>query len=63
MIGVIYKDFELGEPFDLGEKGTFIGEKEGQLLVRCRDSWTSLSDNEVKVTLFIRRTPKSDDSK
>jgi hypothetical protein len=60
LIGVIYNDFELSEPFELGEKGTFVGDQEGQLLVRCRDSWTSLSDNEGKVTLFIRRTPKSE---
>lgn len=58
LIGVIYNDFSLGEPFELGAKGKLTGAEEGQLFVRCQDEWTSLSDNEGKIKLFVRRTPK-----
>ena len=60
LIGVIFRDFELGEPFDLGEKGSFVAASEGQLYVRCRDSWTELADNEGEITLFLRRSPKKE---
>jgi hypothetical protein len=60
LIGVIFRDFELGEPFELGEKGSFEATSEGQLFVRCREPWTSLADNDGEVTLFLRRSPKKE---
>jgi len=61
LIGMIfYGDNQQTPPFELGEKGTFVGDQEGQLYVRCRDAWTELSDNDGKVELHIRRTPKSE---
>jgi hypothetical protein len=58
LIGVWFKDFKLSEPFELGVKGSFVAEGEGQLYVRCRDGWTSLADNEGEITLFLRRAKK-----
>ncbi|MDG1874727.1 MAG: hypothetical protein P8J27_12500 [Mariniblastus sp.] len=58
LIGVILTGFELGEPFDLGTRGSFVAKTEGQLYVRCRDEWTGLEDNSGEVTMYLRRTPK-----
>ena len=49
------------DPFELGEKGTFVGPSEGQLFVRCRDEWTRLADNKGDITLYVRRSPKKED--
>jgi hypothetical protein len=60
LIGVILKDYQLSEPFELGEKGSFVATLEGQLYVRCRDQWNGLADNEGDVTLYLRRAPKKE---
>ena len=56
LVGVIYKDFALSKPFDLGTKGTFVAPSEGHLYVRCNDEWTDLGNNEGAVKLDIRKT-------
>ena len=58
LIGAILKDYQLGEPFELGEKGSFVAQSDGQLYVRCRDQWTGLQDNQGEITLHLRRTAK-----
>ena len=55
LIGVIFKDFKLGEPFELGVKGEFNAYSDGQLYVRCQDDWTSLSDNSGTIDLQLRQ--------
>ena len=62
LVAAIFADYQLGEPFELGPRGTFVAPTEGQLMVRCRDGWTSLADNEGELTLHLRRTPKEDSS-
>lgn len=63
LVGVIFRDFELGEPFDMGQRGSFVAQEEGQLYVRCQDSWTELADNKGQATLFLRRSPKKESGK
>ena len=63
LIGVILKDYELSEPFELGQKGSFVAYSDGQLYVRCRDKWTGLQDNEGEITLHLRRTQKEKPAK
>jgi hypothetical protein len=59
-MGMVFsKDYREGQPFELGERGQFMGQVEGQLYVRCRDDWKELSDNDGELTLHIRRTPKA----
>ena len=58
LVGVIFKDFKLGKPFELGAKGEFNANSDGQLYVRCQDDWTSLSDNSG--TVELRLTKKKD---
>ncbi|MDB4385984.1 hypothetical protein N9Z47_01345, partial [bacterium] len=60
LLGMVFsKDYREGQPFELGERGQFTGQVEGQLYVRCRDNWTELSDNDGELMLHIRRTPKT----
>ncbi len=54
LVGMIMKDFEMGEPFDLGSGGDFTPPENGNLWVRCQDNWAELGDNKGKVTLTIR---------
>ena len=59
LMGVIFKDFKLGEPFELGTEGVFVAKEDGQLYVRCQDDWTSLSDNSGSIQFQVQKTPKS----
>ena len=63
LIGAILKDYQLSEPFELGEKGSFVAQTDGQLYVRCRDKWNSLQDNQGEITLHLRRTKKEKPAK
>ena len=55
LIGVIFDDFKLGEPFELGVKGEFNAYSDGQLYVRCQDDWTSLGDNSGEIELLLKQ--------
>ena len=60
LMGMVFsKDYREGQPFELGERGQFTAQVEGQLYVRCNDNWNELSDNDGELTLYIRRTPKT----
>jgi hypothetical protein len=54
LIGVWFRDFELSEPFALGDEGEIEAPHPGRLYVRCQDGWGSLADNHGAVTLKIR---------
>ena len=56
LVGVIFEDFKLGEPFELGVKGEFNAYSDGQLYVRCQDDWTSLGDNSGAIELKLSKT-------
>ena len=53
--GVLFQDYKLGEPFELGAEGTFVAPSDGRLYVRCRDDWASLGDNSGETTVKIRK--------
>ena len=54
LLGIIYSDYKLSEPFELGAKGTFKAPADGMLLLRCNDNWAALADNVGKVTVKIK---------
>ncbi|WP_296453700.1 hypothetical protein [Rubinisphaera sp.] len=54
MVGIIFHDYELTEPFELGIEGTFEAECDGKLYVRCREDWSKIADNEGTVTLKLQ---------
>jgi hypothetical protein len=51
--GVIFHDFELSEPFQLGESGTFAPPVSGKLFLRCREPWHELANNSGQMTVKI----------
>jgi hypothetical protein len=55
LAGVIFRDFALGAPFELGADGSFVAPADGQLFLRCRDDWNALADNRGAMTVKIRR--------
>lgn len=55
LIAVILDDYQLTEPFELGESGTFIAPTSGDLYIRCQDSWTKLDDNSGSLEVSFER--------
>lgn len=55
LIGAIFQDYELSEPFELSDEGTFSPEKDGKLFLRCRDSWAELGDNKGEITVKFEK--------
>lgn len=58
--GVIFDDYELSEPFELGAEGSFVVPTDGDLFLRCGDDWSSLGDNSGRVS--VRLNPAEDAS-
>ena len=44
-------DFELGEPFLLGNESSFVSRTGGRLYLRCNDAWNALGDNEGQIVV------------
>ena len=53
LIGILFNDYELSTPFELGADGTFTAVDDGQLLLRCRDEWNQLGDNKGTISVEI----------
>ena len=51
MVAVVLDAYRLGEPFELGNQGTFEASNNGNLYVRCRDDWN-----------LVARQPRRDPS-
>ena len=51
LVGVLFQDYKLSEPFELGAEGTFVAPSDGKLYLRCRDDWTGLGDNTGETTV------------
>ncbi len=54
LVGVLMKDYQLGEEFPLGKEGSFQREEEGDLYLRCAGPWTSLEDNTGRMRVRIK---------
>ena len=55
LVGIVLDDdYELSEPFELGVEGAFTVPTDGRLFLRCRDKWSSLADNQGRVTVRIK---------
>ena len=55
LIGVLLNDFKLSKPFELGTKGEFTAQGDGQLYLRCQDDWLSLGDNSGTVEVQLQQ--------
>ncbi len=54
LMGIVFEDYQLSEPFELGVAGTFKAPTSGKLLLRCRDKWIELADNKGKLSVRIK---------
>ncbi len=57
--GVVMKNYRLGEPFDLGERGSFTVPADGNLYLRCGGSWVDLADRSGSISVKFRVKPKA----
>ena len=55
--GVLFTDYRLSEPFDLGAVGEYKAQTDGNLFVRCRDDWCEIADNQGAVTVKFKCAP------
>jgi hypothetical protein len=51
LVGVLMKDHRLGAEIELGTKGSFRLETDGDLYLRCRNSWNELAGDHGHVTV------------
>ena len=58
LLGVIYKDYKLSKPFELGAKTSFTASQDGQLYLRCNDDWLDLGDNEGELSVYFQNAKK-----
>lgn len=54
LVGVLFNDYVLSEPFAIPADGSFVAPGEGQLFLRCEDAWNRLADNKGKVNLKFK---------
>lgn len=54
LVGVIMRDYELGQPFDLGAYGSFTAAADGDLYLRCQDQWNEIADNKGKLSVRLK---------
>ncbi len=54
LIGVLFNDYELSEPFALSAKEPFVSPGDGKLYLRCLDDWGRLADNSGTKTVRIK---------
>lgn len=59
LVGVIFNDYELSEPFELGVFGTFEPPMSGQLWLRARDDWGDIEHNVGSVSVRIKPADSS----
>ena len=53
LVGVVYHQYALSEPFDLGAQGVFVAPSSGQLHLRCQDDWCQLADNSGSINVDL----------
>ncbi len=54
LVGILFNDYELSEPFAIPSDGSFTAPAEGQLFLRCEEAWNKLADNKGKVNLKFK---------
>ncbi len=58
LVGVIFDDYKLSKPIELGTRKSFVAPVAGNLYLRCLDDWHRLADNDGELTVHIRISPK-----
>ncbi|HWL08678.1 MAG TPA: hypothetical protein VNQ76_09745 [Planctomicrobium sp.] len=53
LMGIIFDDYQLSEPFEIGAARTFTVPRDGKLHLRCGDDWGSIGDNSGAIQVRI----------
>ena len=56
LVAIVFSDFKLSAPFELGKRAKFKAPASGDLFLRCSDDWNSLEDNSGELTVYLRRS-------
>jgi hypothetical protein len=54
LVGVLMKDHQIGAEFELGAKGSLRFEADGDLYLRCRNTWNGLAGDSGQVTVRLQ---------
>jgi hypothetical protein len=54
LLGVLFDDYQLSEPFDLGGYCEYEAAQDGNLFLRCNDDWCEIADNAGSITVKIK---------
>ena len=54
LVGILFEDYQLSEPFELGSSGEWEAPGDGKLYLRCRDDWSSTADNSGSITVKFK---------
>lgn len=54
LLGILFEDYQLSEPFELGDIGEWEAPGDGNLFLRCADDWNSLADNGGSVSVKLK---------
>lgn len=54
LIGILFEDYKLSEPFDLGATCEWTAAGSGHLFLRCQDDWNSIADNSGIISVKIK---------
>ena len=58
LVGCVFRDYRLSPVIPLGSSSTFRAPSNGQLYLRCQDSFNALGDNAGEIVVHIRRSPQ-----
>lgn len=51
LVGILFDDYKLSEPFEFGEGGEWTAPQDGKLFLRCNEGWCDIADNKGTVTV------------
>lgn len=54
LVGVLFNDYELSEPFAIPADAPFVAPGDGQLFLRCEEAWNRIADNKGKVNVKFK---------
>ena len=54
LTGILFQDYRLSEPFELGATGDWTAPGDGNLFLRCKDEWSSIGDNSGTVSVKFK---------
>ena len=56
LVGIVMQDFSLGEPFELGSRGTATAPQDGDLYLRCRAPWHKIAEHDGTISVYLRKS-------